>query len=331
MATPAVLKKPTKKKKKHTGVLLTKLALSLEKSKGGGVISLLVKLLDGKTITVGADTFTLADFASEWKAGGKDAVEGDWRDSANTRTGGQAPIASYDPAYSEVVGNDGDDQYEIEIRSGKHEWIPTNMLAYVVENAVHHQDAGGAQKWLSMAEALRTQTRLVVLKPTTTANITGHVAAVYKQKPTNTLEYVQLTKGQAGFHDELRTILKANLSPTRSNPDNFRTELTAFIQKRFWLGEAIPGINDSDPCPYYFNSGASEFTSWGPTMGDMRKRLSDGWAIEHQIMVNAFASILAIPNSNIAYGHSARFLMQGGAYDGDEGMSGMDEDDSMSN
>jgi len=107
--------------------LLTAQALQAEKAGNGGLVSLLVKLIEGKTISLASgNNFGIKEFAKEWSNGGKMAVEGDWRDTANVQTGHSAPVLDYDPEYCET--GDGDDQYEIEFRSGKHEWIPTNIL-----------------------------------------------------------------------------------------------------------------------------------------------------------------------------------------------------------
>jgi hypothetical protein len=314
MSSPAVV--PNVKKN-----LLTAQALQAEKASNGGLISLLVKLIGGKTISLASgNSFGINEFAKEWSSGGKMAVESDWRDTANVQTGHSAPVLDYDPEYSET--GDGDDQYEIEFRSGKHEWIPTNMLGYVIEMAVKHNDAELARKWLGLAEVLRTPTRYVMLKPAGKGVLSGHVGALYLQSQNG--KFKQLTKGQAGFHDELRAILKNNLSATRSNPDNYRKELLEFIQKRFWLGESSIWIDDSASCPYFYNS-PSGSTSWGATMGVMRKALADAWGTEMQSLENAFTAFLSKPNTSVAFGWSAQQLMLGKQFPG----SSKKEDDAM--
>ena len=293
--------------------LLTAQALQAEKAGNGGLVSLLVKLIEGKTISLASgNSFGIQEFSKEWFNGGKMAVEGDWRDTANVQTGHSAPVLDYDPEYCET--GDGDDQYEIEFRSGKHEWIPTNILGYVIEMAMKHNDAALAKKWLGLAEVLRTPTRYVMLRPAGNGLLCGHVGALYVQS-TNGLKYRQLTKGQAGFHNELRAILKKNLSPTVSDPENYRKELLEYIQKTFWLGEVSVWIKDSAPCPYFYNSTWGS-TSWGATMGDMRKALADAWVNEMKMLENAFAAFLPKPNSSVTYGWSALYLMQGKTFPG---------------
>jgi hypothetical protein len=100
--------------------LLCKLAV-----KGGGV-----ELANNSMYTAEA-------FVNEWNSGGKKFLEDYWRDSANTPTKtlskeDKAALGdAMDATDEEDLADEADNSREL--FHGKHEWIPTNYLGYVVE------------------------------------------------------------------------------------------------------------------------------------------------------------------------------------------------------
>jgi hypothetical protein len=268
------------------------------------VTRMLWLLMKYEGITLGPSSqFTANDFVKEWKSGGKKFLEQHWRDPANTPT---KTLAINDSELDDMTDatDDADDDTEDakrELFQGKHEWIPTNMLGYIVEKAIiKYNDI----KWVYIAETLRTPTRIVVVKPSKmrkndTVNpigLTGHVGALYTSS-NNT----PLFKGQATFHNELRAILKAHLSDTANNFNNYKNTLMDHIRDWYWQGVttdlAPTGCNANlslVPCPYKYNSGQSEYTSWGATMADMASTLREQWTFQNQYLLNIFASSLTL-------------------------------------
>jgi hypothetical protein len=316
-------KKPAAKKKKKNkklGAPSTALALQTVKGNGGGIVRLMSHLIGGKGYELPNGTvFTLDDLSGEWRQGGKEVMEGTWRQSANTRTGHSVPKEDFDPENPE----DNDEQYEEELGSGQHEWIPTNMLSYVIEMATKHNDEAQALQWLMLTETLRIPTRFVMLKPVKEkAPLSGHVGALYSLTKG---KYKQLTKGQGPFHDKLRTILKNNLSAERSNVAGYRQELLAYIREAFWHGESLAVVKDDGECPYFYNSGVGAFSSWGKNMAEMRHTLALGWTTHFKILENTFAAVMPITNTNIPFSHSSLALQKGEVFPGDEGMNGEED------
>jgi hypothetical protein len=275
---------------------------------GNSVTALLVKLFkDGQYHCVNAKgkgpVYFLQDFIVDWKKGGKEVCERHWRDKANTNARPLMKDADLDSEF-DFLGSDQEDKEEAkkELISGKHEWIPTNMLAYVIENAVTHNNI----TWLYLAEILRIETNVVVIHPQTTEiykagsndgfGLSGHVEAIFL--PVGNGRYRGRTKGQPKFHEELRNILRRHLSPYHSNPDSYMSMLKTHIGKWYWQGDASIvkyynyGAKFSNlPCPYFYKSDRGKYTSWGTTMGEMGNRLSIAWAKQWELLKNWEATI----------------------------------------
>jgi hypothetical protein len=250
------------------------------------VVNLLMKLYRGGVQLPGGDLYTPDEFAEEWPLGGKKYLERFWRDPANKPTG---------HFYS---GEDAEDDTVRELWQGKHEWIPTDMLGYIIENGclIHHDI-----KWVYLAEVLRTPTRYVVVKPSklnrpegaNPMGFVGHVGALYVSKGS---ERQALFKGQSTFHDVLREIIKDSLSPAKNAIDTYCRELKRHITDWYWQGDLFSastfygGTNPQDfsrlRCPYLYLSGTSQYTSWGDDMGQMARTLAQGWTLWNQVMAN---------------------------------------------
>ena len=290
-------------------------ALAAVAQNGQGVVYMLNHLIQGNNIQTSKGTFTAKDFAKEWNSGGKKLIEQHWRDGANQSTGHDAPTAEYDP--SDDV-EDRDAYYEQEFMQGKHEWIPTNMLGYVVEHAFHHKDP----QWLYFAEALRIPTRLVVVFPEKVGAtaLTGHVGALYGYNG-STGKYRAITKGQAKFHDVLRTLLKTYLSDTKNDKLGYEQAFFKHVHEYYWQGIGYPtGMNAFTDCPYFFNSGASEYTSWGSKMWEMGSKLKEGWDIWRVVAHKVFDAALRPPEPTSTF--SFKWLASGKTFPGDDGDDG---------
>jgi hypothetical protein len=264
-------------------------------------VNLFSKLQKGGVQLPGGKTYTSEQFVKEWPAGGKKFLETHWRDTANVAV---HPSSAADRAEMAALGMDdeGIDDVNREVFQGKHEWIPTNFLGYVVEWAIaKHNDI----RWIYLAEVLRIPTRLVVIHPRKVREsagsgdpigLHGHIGAVYLKTKGS---YGQRIKAQAVFHDELRDMVKECLSVTRNEPAKFTKDLEGHIKDWYWTGDIASAatacqLTATDfaklPCPYYFNSGRSEYESWGATMGDMARSLAEGWANWTRINQNQVAA-----------------------------------------
>ena len=248
--------------------------------------------------------YVLKEFVDDWKNGGKKQVEKYWRFPANKSTG-HTSVSS--------TSNDDEEQEDVldrqkEYYQGAHEWIPTNMLGYIVDHGViKHGDI----RWLQLADALRSPCALVVCLPGKlmddvvrnnathdAVHLTGHVGA--------------LSLGEAGryifthqdvFHDELRKILKACLNDNTSDLRTFYSSLTSHMQAWYWQGDDSSttsvakncGLSLADfkklACPYHYNHGSNQVASWGKTMGEMAQKLKDEWQINNLTLENQFIAI----------------------------------------
>lgn len=273
------------------------------------VFKLLCKLFEGGVQIGAGSTYTVGDFSRDFNPKGKKLVEGYWRDPANTPTGHDIRTVE------EVEGDEEpDEDSSREMWQGKHEWIPTNMLSYVVEHAFNHNN----MKWLYLVEVLRTPTRLVILNPAKGGyarspmsadvhkkfGLSGHVGALYIEKTKG--KFSALTKNQAKFHDELRGILKNHLSSKTDDPDGFVRDLFFHVGDWYWQGDTTAiaahysmsqAAFEQTPCPYYLLTGVKEYTSWGATMGDMAQTLKQEWAISNELLSHQIKALSSVSQS----------------------------------
>jgi hypothetical protein len=275
-----------------------------------------VTLLLNGGIEVGGEMYTGQDFVREWTQGGKKFLEDHWRDTANTATRTRLTQAAQDEFWEgQYEADDVTDACHqwAERWQGKHEWIPTNMLGYVVEQSLLHT---GDVRWVFLAEVLRIPTRLVVVHPRkfrhpTTANpigIHGHIGAVYVRDSAGA--YKQQIKQQAIFHNALRELIRAHLSAARNDIDGYVRGLQDHITDWYWRGD-IQGAADacgttatafaSTPCPYFYNSDVATYSSWGPTLGDMARTLHEEWQTwTNQIDINRAAAGHLVPQPRVS-------------------------------
>lgn len=157
------------------------------------------------------------------------------------------------------------------LREGKHEWIPTNMIPYVVLMSARWNDVS----WLGLAEALRCATPGVIYKAHTriagtsaanaTITIAGHVGGIYDARGT------ALTTGMGPWHDGLREILARNLNLNGNNMANFGSELHTYVDDTLWGGELADTWKRGLPCNFFVD--AARTKPWGATMGEMGEEI----------------------------------------------------------
>jgi len=248
----------------------------------------------GVTLTDGSN-YTGQDFSNDWSNnGGKKWLEQAWRDKANCTTG-HNNVEAVDDESDEIVYSGA------EIYQGKHEWIPTDILGYVVEKCYLHKDS----TFVALAEVLRTPTRAVVFKPNlyvyakTPKNplgLAGHVMSVMVKYSDGT--YHSKHKKQAAFHDCLRKCLKANLNDHKYDVRTFWANLQDIINQWVWKGSLadLGNIDNNADCSCYnYNSSKSGYDNWGNTMGEWATKLNNDWANEDQILENNFIAFCGTP------------------------------------
>jgi hypothetical protein len=119
----------------------------------------------------------------------------------------------------------------------KHEWIPTNYVAAVLERAATNHDAGLIERglnWVRLQHALRSRTNLVIwhIENTTPQ---GHAGAFWEQyqRGGKSAYKPALTTGSEDFHDKLRASFDAHQDSAASFVDSLLTQLPALI----WTGD----------------------------------------------------------------------------------------------
>lgn len=110
---------------------------------------------------------------------------------------------------------------------GKHEWIPSNMIAAVIERARSTNDLEVATAWIELHHTLRSDTAFLIYKPSFTESaggskingklvLSGHAGAIYvdgkKHDASGAPKPVASMIGQPGWHDTLRNIFSNNTS-----------------------------------------------------------------------------------------------------------------------
>ncbi len=209
-------------------------------------------MMHGKVTTASGD-FTLADFIYV-RNNFKDVykkVDNQWRDKADDLT------------------------------EGKHEWIPTNMIPYMVENV--NAKAG---QWRAAMDLLRSPTQFIIYKPPAinphyTAgqplsafwDLNGHVGALYhKNFPTSRIQ------NMGPWHDGLREILKSHLNLANGTEDflGYVNALSAYMSNTVWEGlyHNLSIDPKTIPCDYYMDSKCTQL--WGANLHEMTQTLHAG-------------------------------------------------------
>lgn len=237
--------------------------------------------------------YTIQQFVDDWDNGGKQFCETKWRTDAFSLTRPKVPGNSDFYAIF-----DDDEEDEPELFHGEHEWIPTNMLGYVVENGLLRHNS---LTWLVLADALRTPTASVVVHPSYARypssggdpfGLTGHVEAIFIQQAGG---YKGRTKAQKKFHDDLRGILKTHLSKSVSDPGGYVSALQQYIAATFWQGDIVSVAAEykisvaafsASSCPYFYKSASGVYGRWGATMGGMAEKLRGDWINYNKILEN---------------------------------------------
>lgn len=118
---------------------------------------------------------------------------------------------------------------------GQHEWLPSNLIKDVIENAVDSIEGGNppdetALMWIEAHHTMRTPTNYIVFSPID--HLAGHTGALYRverataEDGTVEITLKQSTKGQEAFHDVLRDTFEETKA---AGPGFFIGELRAKI------------------------------------------------------------------------------------------------------
>jgi hypothetical protein len=230
-------------------------------------------------------------------------VDRKWRDKAKSRRHGQ------------VIG-------------GKHEWIPTNMLSYMLAMAAGWEDV----RWLIGMEVLRTPCSSLIyrgtlrkapkvpqsgptlymnalkLKDGTTlsqiVDLQGHVGSLYRKKET---KVGACQVGMPGWHGHLREIIYRRLNTGVDDLKGFTSELLQFIGTTIWSGgidqlanfaTEKAGVLTSNaakiPCDYFSDR---KGTPWGnsKTLADMSIHQATGFQLFTSVLLNQFLALTSCP------------------------------------
>jgi hypothetical protein len=114
---------------------------------------------------------------------------------------------------------------------GRHEWIPTNLLPELLQEAFNAEDAAAltlAVKWIDFQYALRSQTNHVLwhLNPAPA----GHVGSFSRDQPGL---HSAGTASSKAFHDWLRGLYRDNRI---AGPYQFAIAVMTDIKKEVWDG-----------------------------------------------------------------------------------------------
>ncbi|HWF48602.1 MAG TPA: hypothetical protein VG168_16450 [Bryobacteraceae bacterium] len=165
--------------------------------------------------------------------------------------------------------------------AGKHEWIPTNMIPYMVSNVKNK-----AGQWRAAMDLLRSPTQYIVYTPGANnphyvmghplsefLDLNGHVGALYhKNDPSPRI------KNMGPWHDGLREILMTHLNLANGNENfiGYFKDLISYVQNTVWVGSSnIPiDIQKAIPCDYYMDSACTQL--WGANLHEMVGKLNAG-------------------------------------------------------
>jgi len=200
------------------------------------------KVLKNGVILNDGRVFTKADLLKAMsKSDGKKLIGDHWRDTNNAVHGGQ-------------------------LIQGKHEWILTSNLIYVIENAKSLKDL---EIWFMAAEMLRSPTQNVIfdfdlsqsevnalvndgVKLSELQKLGAHPGALYEERGSNDEKKLdpkkhnkQAVQGSSKFHDRLESLLKTYLNPQKSDISGYLQGLLDFHKKEIWSG-TINGYTPDD-------------------------------------------------------------------------------------
>jgi hypothetical protein len=227
--------------------------------------------------------------------------------------------------------------------SGKHEWLPTNMLPYMMSMAAGWEDV----RWLIAMEILRTPCSALIyrgkirktpgvnpkdskgritwasskkLQTGATASqildLQAHVGCLYCTDS----DKGKITARQVGmptWHGHLRDIIHRRLNETVNDLGGFAMELASFIGNTIWSGSLAQLANFSDPaapqlesvaasvtCDYYSDR---KGTPWGggcKTLQDMAMHQATSFVHFNALLKNQFLALANCPKARTSYNTS---------------------------
>jgi hypothetical protein len=260
-------------------------------------------------------------------------VDRKWRDKAKSRRHGQ-------------------------VIDGKHEWIPTNLLSYMLAMAAGWEDV----RWLIGMEVLRTPCSSLIYRgtlrkapklqedgPTIYMNahklkegaavseivdLQGHVGSLYRDKESK-VSACQV--GMPGWHKHLREIIARRLNTGVDDLKGFTSELVQFIGTTIWSGSLDQLANFATERAGYLTANATKIacdyysdrkgTRWGncKTLAEMAMHQTNGYQQFTAILLNQFLALMSCPPpGRTSFDQTVEVLMQldGDLPDDDDGLDG---------
>lgn len=220
---------------------------------------------------------------------GKKFLGSHWRDKANEEHGDQ-------------------------IIQGKHEWILTSELMYVIQ---HAKTAADLEIWFMAAEILRVPTQDVIfnfslskddveqmqeqgLKLSELGIVGAHPGGLYEErnagddKKTSSQWNKQAVAGSQGFHSRLSELLHGFLNEDVSDIEGFLESLIDFHATEIWSGE-FEGVSaeDAEGIETGFYSGTNIFSGKkDDDLAAFMERQQESYARDREILVNQARAIL---------------------------------------
>jgi hypothetical protein len=179
---------------------------------------------------------------------------------------------------------------------GKHEWIPSNFIPYVIDRSANFADGAEAAKWIGLQHKLRVDTSWIIFDPERMKTLQkvdrkeievpyrgdyytllhGHSGALNFGYPVGDRGKGQLTVAQSTFHNKLREafIFGATVEECVAN-------LKTIFQEWVWDGKTEP---DPPILPFLWNAGDPIYEQGRDLMGTQQER--------YQEMLTQFDTIL---------------------------------------
>lgn len=207
-----------------------------------------------------------------------------------------------------------------QVIQGKHEWILTSNLTYVIEHAQNIKDL---EIWFMAAEILRTPTQSVVFdfnlkqdevdylvniggKLSDLGKVGAHPGALYEERDDLDVKKQdpkkhnkQAVQGSSLFHARLENLLKTYLNPQKNDIAGYLQGLLDFHDNEIWSG-TISGknANDFDGVDTGFYSSVNKGSQKkDQDMKAFMLRQQQNFSTDRQVLINQAKAILHELNS----------------------------------
>ncbi len=256
-------------------------------------------------------------------------IDRKWRDKANSKRVGQTI-------------------------SGKHEWIPTNMMPYMLSMAAGWEDV----RWLIGTEILRTPCIWLIYRGrirktvkinqidgkaiyanapklqagktvSQIADLQAHVGALYCYD-SNKNKMTARQGGMPTWHSHLREIIRRHLNTDTNDLQGFWLELGRFIGMSIWDGSLEQLGNFADEKTGWLRAHASSIAcdyssarnkkDWNncKTLADMSAQQAFGFQQFNAILCNQFQALLMSPGPKPSFSKDVLVILEDDTLPSDE-------------